>query len=75
MDVGERPAKSILDHVHAALDARSLPQEADVNQNISSALEQTANTVVEDGNFLPNIDDELPVVNSLFSHMSCVPQC
>lgn len=65
-DVGERPAESILDHVHVALDARSLPREADVNQDISSALEQTADPVAEDGHFLPSVDDELPNINGLF---------
>ena len=65
-DIGERLAELILNHVHVALDAQLLPQKADVNQDISSTLEQTTDPVVEDGHFLPSVDDELPNINSLF---------
>lgn len=68
--LADRPAGTILDNVHDALDAISLPRETDIH-SITSPFEQTADPVVEDEN-IPGFDDELPDNNGLLSSVRCI---
>ncbi|KAJ5117447.1 hypothetical protein N7448_011079 [Penicillium atrosanguineum] len=65
--LADSPAATVLDSVHDALDAISLPRETDI-LSITSPVQETADPVVEDEN-IPGFDDELPDNNSLLSRL------